>query len=285
MSALTIRDDGPGFGSIVEGFTPEMLEDGEVTTTLQTLFDERGGVVFRGTELTYRQQVGICEMLIRKPGASTGHGPDDDTWYVSNKRPGSAAPYGRLQFHMDTAWADEPNEIVSLYASELDPPVAPTSFVSTAVGYATLPEALQQRIAGLELINSAGQVRRRGDLSDVLLSPVERPPWTQKPVVLTHPRTGAQLLYPCEQNTREIVGMAPSEGEALLDELFDHLYAPSRVWNHEWQLHDLACWDNLAVQHARPNVPADGPVRTLRKVAMPMPSLDQDEIPTYTSAK
>jgi alpha-ketoglutarate-dependent taurine dioxygenase len=284
MSALTIRDEGPGFGSIVEGFAPEMLEDAEVTATLQALFDDRGAIVFRGTELTYQQQVRICEMLIRKPGASTGHGPDEDNWYVSNKRPGSAAPFGRLQFHMDTAWANEPNEVIALYASEIEPPVAPTSFVSTAVGHATLPQALQQRIAGLELINSAGQVRRRGDLSDVLLSPVERPPSTRKPVVLTHPRTGAQLLYPCEQNTREIVGMDPVEGEALLDELFDHLYAPERVWNHEWQVHDLACWDNLAVQHARSNVPADGPVRTLRKVAMPMPPLDQDEIPTYTSA-
>ena len=285
MTALTIRDVGPGFGSIVEGFTPAMLDDREVTETLQHVFDTRGAVVFRGTELTYGEQVDICEMLIRKPGAAVGGQSGEDNWYVSNKRPGSAAPYGRLQFHMDTAWANEPNDIVALYASELEPPVAPTSFVSTAVGYAALPDDLKRRIEGLELINSAGQIRRRGDLSDVLLSPVERPPWTRKPVVLIHPRTGVPLLYPCEQNTREIVGMAPEESEALLDELFDHLYDPSRVWNHEWQLHDLACWDNLAVQHARPNVPADGPVRTLRKVAMPMPPLDQDEIPTYTSAQ
>jgi alpha-ketoglutarate-dependent taurine dioxygenase len=285
MAALTIQDAGPGFGTIVEGYAPAMLDDPEATKTVQELFDTRGVVVFRGAELTYREQVRVCELLIRKPGASTGHAPDEGNWYVSNKRPNSAAPYGRLQFHMDTAWANEPNDIVSLYATELEPPVAPTSFVSTAVGYATLPAELKRRIEGLELINSAGQIRRRGDLTDVLLSPVERPPWTRKPVVLTHPRTGAPLLYPCEQNTREIVGMDPEESEALLDELFDHLYDPSRVWNHEWQLYDLACWDNLAVQHARANVPVDGPVRTLRKVAMPMPSLEQDEIPTYTPAR
>jgi alpha-ketoglutarate-dependent taurine dioxygenase len=285
MADVTIHHAGPGFGSIVEGYTPDLLEDADATATLQELFDERGALVFRGQELTYREQVRICELLIRKPGASTGHGPDDDNWYVSNTRPGSAAPFGRLQFHMDTAWAHEPNDIVSLYATELEPPVAPTSFVSTAVGYATLPDELKQRIQGLEIINSAGQIRRRGDLSDVLLSPVERPPWTRKPLALTHPRTGATLLYACEQNTREIVGMDPEESEALLDELFDHLYDRSRVWDHEWQLHDLACWDNLAVQHARANVPADGPARTLRKVAMPMPPLDQDQLPTYASAE
>jgi hypothetical protein len=28
-------------------------------------------------------------------------------------------------------------------------------------------------------------------------------------------------------------------------------------------------WDNLAVQHARPNVAMDGPVRTLRRAVVP----------------
>jgi alpha-ketoglutarate-dependent taurine dioxygenase len=284
VDELTTRDVGPGFGTIVEGFHPSMLGDEATAETLQDLFDTRGVIVIRGVELTYAEQTELCELLIRKPASTPSDVPTEDRWYVSNTRPNSAAPHGRLQFHMDTAWADEPNEIVSLYAAELEPPVAPTSFASTVQGYATLPEELRSRLEGLEAINSAGQIRRRGDLSDVLLSPVERPPWTRKPVVLTHPRTGQRLIYVCEQNTREIVGMDPDAGEALLDEVFDHLYAPANVWDHDWQLHDLALWDNLAVQHARPNVPVDGPVRTLRKVATPMPSLEKDEIPDYTKA-
>ena len=284
MPELTTRDLGPGFGTIVEGFEASMFADAATVATLQDLFDTRGVIVIRGVELTYAEQTEMCELLIRKPTTRASDVPTEDTWYVSNVRPNSAAPYGRLQFHMDTAWANEPNEIVSLYASELEPPVAPTSFASMVQGYSTLPDDLRHRLEGLEAINSAGQIRRRGDLSDVLLSPVERPPWTRKPVVLTHPRTGVPLVYVCEQNTREIVDMDPAEGEALLDEIFDHVYAPVNVWNHDWLLHDLALWDNLAVQHARPNVPSDGPVRTLRKVATPMPSLEQDEIPVYTNA-
>jgi alpha-ketoglutarate-dependent taurine dioxygenase len=285
MAELTITDAGPGFANIVEGFQPTMFGDDAVTSELQELFDTRGVVVIRGVELTYAEQTEMCELLIRKPDSTPSDVPSEDTWYVSNERPNATAPYGRLQFHMDTAWAHEPNEIVSLYASELEAPVAPTSFAGMVTGYAALPDELKARLAGLEAINSAGQIRRRGDLSDVLLSPVERPPWTRKPVVLTHPRTGERLVYVCEQNTREIVGMDPVEGEALLDEVFDHVYAASNVWDHEWQLHDLACWDNLAIQHARPNVPLDGPVRTLRKVATPMPALEQDEMPVYSTAR
>jgi alpha-ketoglutarate-dependent taurine dioxygenase len=251
--------------------------------TLQGQFDARGVIVLRGTELSYDEQVALCANLIRASESTVDAVPDEG-WYVSNVRPNAAVPFGRLQFHMDTAWAQDPNEVVSLYATELEPPVAPTMFASTARGYATLPADLRERVAEREIINSAGQIRRRGDLSDVLFSPVERPPWTRKPMVLTHPRTGVSLLYVCEQNTKEVVDMEPDDGEALLDALFDHLYQPTNVWHHEWELDDLACWDNLAIQHARPNVPADGPVRTLRKVAMPMPNLEQDELPSYTSA-
>jgi alpha-ketoglutarate-dependent taurine dioxygenase len=283
MSDLMVRDVGPGFGTEIEAFELTMLDDEQVAAQLLDLFDTRGLLVFRDVELTYSQQAHLCEFLIRRPADSTGI-PVADNWYISNRRPQSAAPYGRLQFHMDTAWAHQPNEIVSLYAVDLEPPVAPTTFASTVRGYATLPDHLRAKIGGKEAIHSAGEIRRGGDVSDVLVSAVERPPSTRKPVVLTHPRTGAPMLYVGEQNTREIVGMDPDESEALLDELFAHLYDPANQWNHEWRLHDLAAWDNLAIQHARPNVPVDGPTRTLRKVATPMPPLEQDEMPSYSTA-
>jgi alpha-ketoglutarate-dependent taurine dioxygenase len=100
--------------------------------------------------------------------------------------------------------------------------VAPTNFVSAIRAYQTLPEDLRARIEGKEVILSAGQIRLRGDVSDVLLPEVERPPWTRKPVALPHPRTGEPILYVCEQNTREIVGMPDDESEELLDALFTH---------------------------------------------------------------
>jgi alpha-ketoglutarate-dependent taurine dioxygenase len=74
--------------------------------------------------------------------------------------------------------------------------------------------------------------------------------------------------------------MSDEESEELLEALFMHLYSSPHHWDHEWRLHDLVVWDNLAIQHSRPNVPAGGPARTFRKVAAPMPRLDQDQIPS-----
>jgi alpha-ketoglutarate-dependent taurine dioxygenase len=42
-----------------------------------------------------------------------------------------------------------------------------------------------------------------------------------------------------------------AERDRILGELFQHLYAPERIYLHDWQLYDLLIWDNLAVQHAR----------------------------------
>jgi taurine dioxygenase len=40
-------------------------------------------------------------------------------------------------------------------------------------------------------------------------------------------------------------------------------------------------WDNLALQHCRPNVETEGPARTLRKVGFPMPKMRAEQMPTY----
>jgi alpha-ketoglutarate-dependent taurine dioxygenase len=89
----------------------------------------------------------------------------------------------------------------------------------------------------------------------------------------------------CEQMTKEIVGLPRDESEALLAQLLAHLYDPTIRWNHDWRPNDLVVWDNIAVQHARPNVTNDGPARTLRKVGSPIPKLDPDQLPTYSTAQ
>jgi alpha-ketoglutarate-dependent taurine dioxygenase len=77
------------------------------------------------------------------------------------------------------------------------------------------------------------------------------------------------VLYVSEQQTREIVELPAEEGNRLLDELLDHLYRPENLLKYEWRDGDFVAWDNLAVQHARPDVAMDGPARTLRRAVVP----------------
>jgi alpha-ketoglutarate-dependent taurine dioxygenase len=181
-------------------------------------------------------------------------------------------------------WAAEGFEVLSLYGVEVEQPAAPTSFISGTNAWKTLPADLRARVEGLKVRHIAGGIRR-GDVTDVLVAAVERPPSTITDLAHRHPRTGETILYACEQMTKEVLGMEPEESERLLEEVFAHLYDPKSCFDHEWREGDFVVWDNLALQHARQNVLAEGPARTLRKAASPMPKLKADELPMYSAAK
>ena len=87
-----------------------------------------------------------------------------------------------------------------------------------------------------------------------------------------HPGTGEEILAIYHQQTDAILPLAQDESVALLDELFAHLYQPAHRYVHRWELHDLVLWDNVALQHSRPEVGTDEP-RTLRRVCV---GVDQD---------
>src|SRR5262245_55225433 len=134
MTHLETRELTAPFGVEVIGFDAQRPFDDDTRGVLQGRFDERGLLLFRDLELTHAEQVRLRKMLIRKEGLEDGTaGPEiEDNFYISNKRPDSAVPFGRLQFHSDTMWADHPFEVLSLYAVDVEEPVVPTTFVSAA---------------------------------------------------------------------------------------------------------------------------------------------------------
>jgi alpha-ketoglutarate-dependent taurine dioxygenase len=283
---MQTTDLTPAFGTEVSGLDLTVPLPDATCEELQELFDARGLLVFRDVELTHLEQIWLSKMLIRRQDEPElpGSAQVEDNFYISNRREASAAPFGRLQFHADTMWADQPFEVLSLFGVDVEQPSIPTIFISGTHACETLPDALRARVEGLSALHTAGAVRR-GDLTDVLVSVVERPPSTVKPVIHPHPRTGTPILYVCEQMTKEIVGLDHEESEALLRELFDHLYDPANRWEHHWRKGDFVVWDNVAMQHARPNVDTEGPARTLRKVASPVPELALSERPTFSTAR
>jgi len=122
-----------------------------------------------------------------------------------------------------------------------------------------------------------------GELEEDLLQPIrEHEQSVTTSVGHTHPRTGRTILYVSQMNTREIVELSHDESEELLEALFNHLYDHAHVFEHEWRKGDLAAWDNLAIQHARSTVQKEGPVRTLRKVISPIPSMVGIETPKFS---
>jgi len=280
MTHLEVRNLSPEFGVEVLGFDPKAPLDDATREQLRGLFDAKRLLLFRNVDLSHEEQARLCTMLIRKGEAEFIDAMGSRESFVSNKLDDGVAPFGRLQFHGDTMWADNPYQVLSLYGSDVDQPAAPTTFVDAVAAWKTLPDELRRRAEGHEVLQTSGAVRR-GDMSGVLITEVENPPSTVTRINYTHPRTGETVLHICEQMTKNVVGMQEAESEDLLTSLFEHLYQPERQLVHNWREGDLVVFDNIALQHSRGRVTKEGPTRTLRKVASPMPKLRPDQMPRW----
>jgi len=284
---LIVRPLNPAVGSEVLGFDPKRPLDDDVVAELRAAFDDRGVLVFRDLDIDEDRQRTLVYTLIREEPPAPGAQAEKRPMLVSNKEDKGAAPYGRLLFHCDNMWARSPQPAISLYGVHVEPPGAPTQFVSMVHAWDTLPEELRRRVEGLEARHGFDtKYPNRGGDDDVIDSYFEEPRWSVRPVAFRHPRTGRTMLYVSQQATIEILGLPADENESLLAELFAHLYRPSVVLDHDWREGDLVVWDNVAVQHGRGMVDLAGPVRTLRKVTGPL-NLDPDELilPVYSKVE
>jgi taurine dioxygenase len=282
---LTITDITAAFGAEISGVDPSKRLSATDERLLQQTFDERGVLLFRDLhELSPAYQNYLASTVIAMENAAGEGEKDDDTaYFVSNKRGGGGAPYGRLLFHSDMMWAENPFQVLTLYALEVEDPVVPTTFTSATNAWNTLPDELRARVAELHAVHQTGQQMRGDEQKGELLQPQrERMQTSTKPIAHTHPRTGRTILYVSQMMTGKVAELAEPESEELLDALFAHLYSPAAVWTHEWRNGDLVMWDNLSIQHARGNVEVEGPVRTLRKVIAPRAAIRKLESPKFS---
>jgi alpha-ketoglutarate-dependent taurine dioxygenase len=276
MTAITARNLSPAFGSEVSGLEPCIPLDSETIATLRALFDERGLLVFRNTPLDIRFQTYLSELLIGNDVPDPDALFIKDNFLISNREPTGAAPYGRLLYHSDQMWsAKDRVDLISLYGREVGQPATPTMFVSAVEAWDSLPDDLRRKVESRSAIQhydpEVYRKRAAGD-TDVLVSTYDTgEDFVTTPIGFTHPRTGKTILYVCQQTTQRIADMPEDESDELLNALFDHLYAKDKELAHYWREGDLVIWDNLALQHARPNVVLDGPPRTLRKTIAPFP--------------
>ncbi len=193
--------------------------------------------------------------------------PGVDHTYVSNTRPEGIIRDGALLFHSDLAFTPSPVLAISLAAVEVDPDGGTiTRYANAQRALGLLSPELRSRIEGararhlFDLTNQVGDRR----LSDDDLDPAE--PRHEHPMVFPNPHNGHGVLYVSEMQTCRVIGMNSTTGDALLGELFEVLYQPGNVHEHHWRPGDVVVWDNIALQHARPD---HGPApRTLRRVTL-----------------
>jgi alpha-ketoglutarate-dependent taurine dioxygenase len=264
--------DNAPFGATVE-LEPCDAIDAKCAAELRALLARRHLLVLHG-EWTEDQQIQFVacfgRVLPQGPRVLVNDHPAGEhpiVTFVSNRLDGGLATF-ELMFHHDLAHVPTPLGGLSLYALEVGEGQAPTRFANGRTAYERLGATARERLEGLQSLFSANYTTTTDEAVPArAVRDALDPTWprTVHPVVVPHPVTGDKCIFVNEMMTVEILGLDRRDGDALLDELFAHLYDPANIYEHHWQVGDLVVWDNLVVQHARPAV-LDATPRTLRRV-------------------
>lgn len=230
---------------------------------LRALFARHKLILARGQDLTDDEHLRVCDYL------APAHRP---IGYVSNTEVAGFHPEFRLLFHSDFAFTGYPLLGLSLHALELGAGAAPTRFANTERAIDELPASLRERLAALDMQVLANTVDGREDIYARTVrvpddAPRDRYIRNTVPAIAAHRLTGAPFLFASEQQASHFVGISFDESDELLDTLFAHMYSSAFVYEHRWREGDLIVWDNIALQHARPENPRTVR-RCLRRVTM-----------------
>ena len=251
---------GP-IGVEVHGVDLRRPLDDHSVAVLRDAFARRHLLLFRAQAIDGDDQVRLCRHF--GPIAREG---SDEHGLVSNVDPSGILREGALPFHSDFAFTHEPVRALSLYALVVPDGGAPTVFADAVGVLDRMPAELRSQLDHRSVVNVydfTGPTDRRMRERD--LPPGS--PVVERPLVGEHRLLGVPVVNANAMHTDRVVGLAEPESEALLAELFAHLYAPSNTFALDWTVGDLAVWDNLALQHHRPDFPYAAP-RSMQRVCI-----------------
>ncbi len=173
----------------------------------------------------------------------------------------SIAGAGANQWHTDVTFVDRPPKASILRAVKLPPYGGTTTWASTVAAYRQLPQPLQRLADGLwAMHNNAFDYAQ---VDPVKLAALEADPEailkyanefhsdhyeTHHPVVRVHPETGERSLL-LGNFVKSILGVNSTESQALLRIFQDRITWLENTIRWNWELGDVAMWDNRATQH------------------------------------
>lgn len=231
-----------------------------VADELRARLGEHGMLCFRVPDLEPAHQLRLLGLF----GPILDESRDGSGWtLVSTVEKGGVLGKGAYLFHSDLEFTDEPVRVLSLYALEVPETPTSTRFANGVRAATRLDPDLARELDGRRALHVYPLTEARGDERYRLANVDEGAARAEHPVLLTHPVTGAQVLYATQMQTDSIRGLPEAESEALLERCWAAMYAHDNIYEHTWRVGDLLVWDNLALQHARDAVVGR---RTLRRV-------------------
>lgn len=254
---------GETFGVAVDGVQLARLDDAQFRE-LHDLWMKNGGMLVRGqAEMTDAEFEAFSKRFGElDPPPNQGVGRKNvpgfpNLYVVSNEVDASGEPlgalgYGEAVWHTDMSYLPVPPIASMLLARRLPAWGGNTWVAGMCAAYENLPASLKERIKHLKIKHdgtrdSAGNVRK-GVADDP--NPITSAGHAH-PAVIRDPGTGRPALFLGRRPKAYVAGLPIAESEQLLDELWQHAFAPRNVYEHHWTVGDVLIWSNYSTMHRR----------------------------------
>lgn len=248
---ISVQQITGAIGALVNGVNlREPLPSGAIEMVRQALLDH-GVIFFRGQDLSLDQFWSFMECF-GVPHKEESRGSDDDRPEDVQTADLAATRFGTAVWHADTTSLAKPPIATALRAVEVPPFGGDTCWSSMYAAWDALTEPMQRMLDGLSAVHSVDStIERMGAYGPAFESAYSARNARQQvhPVVPVHPETGRKALYVNESFVTRIVELDRLESRAVLDFLFRHVERPDFTMRWKWHPHDIAFWDNRAVQH------------------------------------
>ncbi|MEV7674546.1 TauD/TfdA family dioxygenase [Streptomyces sp. NPDC088752] len=159
------------------------------------------------------------------------------------------------QWHSDVTFVPAYPAFSILRAIVIPPYGGNTLWANTATAYENLPESLRKLADGLRAVHSNDYdyaALRPGTLPEQLVRFREvfasTKFLTEHPVVRVHPETGERTLL-LGNFVQRISGLTGTDSRDLFALFQRHVERPENTVRWQWQVGDVAIWDNRATQH------------------------------------
>jgi taurine dioxygenase len=263
--SLTITPTGETLGASVQGANlSKPLGRDEMATVLRAL-GRHGVLRFPHQRISAEQlrdfSAGFGEIQYSVGGNFSEPGVPE-VGILSNIRvngkPIGFADAGQ-DWHTDMSYNQTKGFVNVLYALHVPrrdgQPLGGTLFANMHEAYKRLEPALRARLQDMTVTHDFNkywdEARRVPGSTRPPLTPeqkAKRPPATH-PVFLTHPLTGAKVLYCNPGYATRINQLNEAESDRVLQLLFAHQLRPEFQYTHVWSEGDVLIWDNIGTLH------------------------------------
>ncbi|MCV7065877.1 TauD/TfdA family dioxygenase [Mycolicibacterium farcinogenes] len=254
VSSLRVVKLGAHIGARIDGIDVGGDLDVRTVSAINAALLEHKVIFFRGQhQLDDEGQLAFARLLGTPTGAHPTVTSRGDRILPIDSR------YDRANsWHTDVTFVDRIPKASLLRAVTLPSYGGTTTWASTEAAYDRLPEALRALVENLWAVHTnqydyaADYDGRHDQLAETELqyrAEFESEYYeTEHPVVRVHPETGKRVLL-LGHFVKQFVGLSAAESATLFQLLQHRVIKLENTIRWNWELGDLAIWDNRATQH------------------------------------